>query len=379
MSAPRCNVYLVPGFFGFTEIGALSYFHRVGETLEEALDERGIDATVIECRTQPTGSIRRRAERLLDHVLATSGLEAEHICFVGHSTGGLDVRLLVTPGVRLREDESEVRISDRTRSVVTVTTPHYGTPMANFFTTFLGRQLLEVLTVMATTRGGRYAMWLGARATRWLARADDAVGRRDTFLDSLAATVLRRVSSDASDPIYQFLREVAADQGAIIQLTPESMHLFNAAVTDRERVRYSSVIAVAPPPPGHYGARDLVSLANAARAGAFTLLHTITRRAHRHYGYAPHCDQLLARASEIPFALDSASNDGIVPTLSQIYGDILAAVVGDHLDVVGQFPGAGNDPHGDWLPSGSRFDEERFRRVWDAIADEIAASLATPA
>ena len=55
MSATR--VYLVPGFFGFTSLGSLSYFHRVAETLEEALAQRGLEADVHECPTQPLSLI----------------------------------------------------------------------------------------------------------------------------------------------------------------------------------------------------------------------------------------------------------------------------------------------------------------------------------
>ncbi len=46
--------------------------------------------------------------------------------------------------------------------------------------------------------------------------------------------------------MFHFLREVSSHQGAIMQLTPESMHLFNAAVTDREGLRYSLVLTAAP-------------------------------------------------------------------------------------------------------------------------------------
>lgn len=372
-----CQIYLVPGFFGFTSIGAVNYFHRVAQVLQDGLDRHGISAAVIDCHTQPTGSIRRRADRLLDDVLANGGREANAIHFIGHSTGGLDIRLLTTPGVRLREDDSEVVVGDATRSVITVATPHFGTPMANFFTTLAGRQLLEVLTLLATTRGGRYALFGAARALRAVSRLDDLFGRDRTFLDSIASSILRRITMDPDDPLWLFLREVAADQGAIIQLTPESMHLFNAAVVDRDDVRYSCVVTAAPPPPRYYSAKEALSLARATMAGAFTLLHAITSRAHRHYPY-PHQgrEALQPFLSDIRFGVDERTNDGIVPTLSQIYGQVLEVVVSDHLDVVGQFPNSSPDPHSDWLPSGSGYDEARFRATWQAVADEIAASMA---
>jgi len=61
------------------------------------------------------------------------------------------------------------------------------------------------------------------------------------------------------------------------------------------------------------------------------------------------------------------------PGRGQIYGQVIDLVVFDHLDVVGQLH-RDDDPHADWLPSGSRFDERRFRRVWRGVANEIVAA-----
>jgi len=373
MGATR-QIYLVPGFFGFARAGTLNYFQGVGEALHRALASRGLDAEIVECGTQPTASIRRRADRLADTVRESGGLEADELHFVGHSTGGLDVRLLTTPGVRLRSDRTELRIVERTRSVVTVSTPHFGTPLAGFFTTLLGRQILEALAVLATSWGGRAGLVAAAQVLTLVARADDLLGRRETFLDFLAHSLLTRVTREAEGPLWKYLREVASDQGAVVQLMPEAMHLFNAAVVDTETIHYGSLVTVAPPPPHGYRRSDVLSLARAALAGAFALLHTLAGREHRHYPY-PHPGESALRPfrRRIPFPLDSASNDGIVPALSQLYGHVIDVVVADHLDVVGQFRRPGQS-HSDWLPSGSGFDERRFRRVWSRVADEIAGA-----
>lgn len=371
-------VYLVPGFFGFTSLGAFNYFYRVRETLQAAFERRGQAPVIVECETQPTGSIRHRAVRVLERVIETGGLEADKIAFVGHSTGGLDIRLLATPGVKLRPDDAEERLARLTRSVVTVATPHFGTPLANFFTTLPGRQLLEMLTVLATTTGGRYSLFGAMQALKWVARLDDFAGRRDTFLDGLVERLFRKVSVTKDDPMWAFLRRVSSDQGAIIQLTPESMHLFNAAVVDHPDVRYASLITAAPPPPGHYRAGDLRSLVRLSMAGAFALMHTMAGREHRHYPYPYRGDDALADV-ELPFDVDRRTNDGVVPTLSQIHGRVLDVVQGDHLDVVGQFRWAGGSALSDWLPSGSRYDEERFLSTWDRIAEEISDACQAPA
>ena len=127
-------VFLVPGFFGFTSVGAVSYFEDVERTLDRALRKRGIQARIVCCATQPTASIPRRAEALRRQVLRSGGLKARELHFVGHSTGGLDVRMLLTPGVNISDGDAEARIARLTKTAICVATPHHGTPLANHFT-----------------------------------------------------------------------------------------------------------------------------------------------------------------------------------------------------------------------------------------------------
>jgi len=368
----RRHVYLVPGFFGFSSLGGLNYFQGVRKVLSEALARQGVEAEIIECRTKPTASIRHRADRLVDEVCKNGGLEAEELHFVGHSTGGLDARLLCTPNVRLRTDTRIERdIVERTRSVVTVATPHFGTPLASFFMTALGRQFLEALAALATSRGGRVGI-LGAAQLVGLAQgARDLFGRdRTRFLDPLTKEVVS-LATDGGEDMWGYLRDIASDQGAMVQLMPEALHLFNAAVTDHQNIRYSSLVAIAPPPPAGYNVADLLSPVRIALASVFMLLHNITSREHRHYPY-PRPDEEARESYRdvLPYPLDSRSNDGIVPTLSQFHGRVIDVVVADHLDIVGQFT-RDDLPHGDWLPSGSHFDWARFEKAWEGVAREI--------
>ena len=365
------QIYLVPGFFGFSALGAVNYFRGVSEALAEALADRGVDCEIVECATQPTGSIRRRAESILATVCENGGLEARELHFVGHSTGGLDVRLLTTPGVRLTRSPKEEAVAKKTRSVITVATPHYGTPLATLFTTLPGRHLLEMLALLATTQGGRLALYGGSRLLRLVARADDLVGRRETFLDVWAERLLADVTRAEDDPIWEFFRHVARDQGAIIQLTPESLDLFNAAVVDAPHIAYGSVVTAAPPPPLHYEAADLLGLTRLVFAGAFTFMHTLAGREHRHYPYPhPGAELRQALAVDLGFEVDHSTNDGVVPSLSQVYGKVLHVARADHLDIVGQYDTG--EPHSDWLPSGSHFDGRHFRAAWGAVASALA-------
>ena len=366
-------VYLVPGFFGFTTIGSLNYFYRVKTTLQAALTKLGIEAEIVECRTQPTGSIPARAVQLLAEVVASGGLEADELHFVGHSTGGLDVRLLLTPGVALHPSDHEEQLGERTRSAISLSTPHYGTPLAGFFTTLQGRNVLRLLTVLATSREGRHAIFLTAQLTSLLAQVDDSLGRRNTLLDVVADKVLDKLTLDKTDPLWQFLERIAVDQGAVIHLTPEGMNLFNAAVTDRPGVRYLAAVSAAPRPSIGQAFANLPHVARATTYAVFSALHTLAAREHRLYRYPrPDEEQRQRLDNALGFATDGETNDGIVPSLSQLHGQLLCATRADHLDVVGQFRNAGGERYTDWLASGSGFDESRFAGLWASIAAAIA-------
>jgi hypothetical protein len=367
----ECRVYLVPGFFGFTALGALNYFHRVAGVLSHALQQRGYEAEVIECPTQPTGSIPRRAARLTTHVLSTGGLDAQELHFVGHSTGGLDARLLLSPQAHAGPEAAENQIAARTRSLITLSTPHHGAPLASFFTNLPGRHLLRWLARLATSRGGRLSLVAAARLAATAARLDDFVGRHSTVLDHLSDAMLQRVTIDRSDPVWLFLQEVAQDQGIIIQLTPESLNLFNALANDAPGVSYASICTATPPPPFHYSLDELGAPDRALLAGVFLGLHTLNRWSHGQYPYPePDAETRTTWERDLPFEVTDQTNDGVVPTVSQVYGHLLGAVAGDHLDVVGQFYRP-SEPLSDWLPSGAGFDDERFQLLWGGIADEI--------
>jgi hypothetical protein len=78
---------------------------------------------------------------------------------------------------------------------------------------------------------------------------------------------------------------------------------------------------------------------------------------------------------QLAFSVDARTNDGVVPTLSQLWGRIGGGVLGDHLDVVGQFHHVWEEEiYTTWLHSGSGFDLQRFRSVWENIAAVIAES-----
>ncbi len=368
------QVYLVPGFFGFSRLGGFRYFHRVSETLRAELSRLGVDAEIIEVDTMATSSIRRRALALCKVVEQSGGLEHDAIHFVGHSTGGLDIRLALTPGVVLDPGPIEDEIAARTKSAVTLSTPHFGTPLANTFSSLQGRNLLYVLTMLATSRPGRMGLSAGARLLTKIARFDDRFGLRDTLLDSFADRLLADVGRDEGHAVFEFLSEVSADQGAMVQLTPEAIDLFNAAVPDRAGIDYVSYICAAPPPSRPPLTRDIYRLVSRA---AFSASWAMASREHRHYPYPSPAHELAATIrTSLPFELDAGTNDGIVPTLSQVWARLGGVFIGDHLDVVGQFPHRDETGtrYAGWLDSGSGFDDRRFEQLWHSVAGVVAAA-----
>jgi hypothetical protein len=351
----------------------MNYFRRVPELLTELLSARGItDAVIKECPTVPAGSIARRAQRALRHIVDAGGHKADHVHVVGHSTGGLDARLLCAPGVRLTPGTLEEEVGSRIRSVVTLSTPHFGAPLAYFLMSLPVRRSLEYLGWFGASNRGRVAAMALSRIATLVARSDDWIGRTDTALDSFVTKVLRRITLRPDDPLWEFLTEMRQDQGAGLQLTMESLHLFNAAVADRPGTRYSCVIAIAPPPAYRFPRAKSITAVKLASHAVFWTLYGIASRASSQYPYtAMDIEQMNWSGFSSPIPITRSSSDGVVPCQSQAYGKILDVVLGDHLDVVGQFPNAGGDPHADWLPCGAAFDESRFRHVWSLVAQEI--------
>ena len=367
-------VFLGPGFFGFTSVGAVSYFEDVEHVLRRALLRRGLRARIVRCTTQPTASIPRRAGELRRQVIRRGGLAAEELHFVGHSTGGLDVRMLLTPGVRISEGDSEVRIARRTKTAVSVATPHHGTPLANHFVTVQGQTLLLVLSALATSGQGRGTILAAAKAIAMTARLDDWISDEEGPLDRLAAGLLRRIRFDRRDPVWNYLGEIERDQGAVLQLTPEGIDLFDAAVADRDGVDYGCVVAAVPKPRVELTAKSLLRPDTIALRALFRLLHGLAARPHPRYPYpmpAASTQRLLDRA--LRFRVTPNVNDGIVPTLSQLHGRVLHVARADHLDVVGHYTLAGGRT-ADWLPSGAGFTPEAFEATWEAVAAAIAGA-----
>ncbi len=109
-------VVLVHGLFGFARIGVpgmrLHYFRGIVKHLES------LGCHVHAVRLPPYASVPARARRL---VTAIEALPHDRVDLIAHSLGGLDARYAL----------AHLGLHHRVRSLVTIGTPHHGSPIAD--------------------------------------------------------------------------------------------------------------------------------------------------------------------------------------------------------------------------------------------------------
>ena len=372
--AGRHHLALVPGFFGFANLGDFAYFGHVRDVLAEIAPELGIDGEVRVVVTEPTASLARRAAMLAESLDDLLDRAPGDVSIIGHSSGGLDARLFLSPGVELPTAVDVERCASSVRSLVTVATPHYGTPLAHLFTSLLGQQLLQILSLATiyALRTGRLPISAVLRLAGVLRRPGS---RPAGVVDQLLLQLLADFSGKRRRAVEDFLANVRSDQGLVPQITPAGMDVFNASTRDRSGVRYGCVVTRARPPGLRSLSRAGLSAYAQATHAVFVVLYRFasgTPPDRRPRITADHVAVLRRVYGRIP---DLAANDGIVPTLGQLWGDLVAAAWADHHDVIGHFHLPTHvPPHFDWVASGTGFDRQHFEAVWRAIAIYCAGS-----
>ena len=209
------------------------------------------------------------------------------------------------------------------RTVVTVSTPHYGSPVASFLAGLRGQKLLELLSVSTT-----YVLRFGSLPLNVLLQLANifngiaTVRANPTLLDELFQRLLADFSVGRRHAVERLLDQVATDQALLVQLTPEGMDVFNATAGNRRGVRYGSVVTRARPP-------DVMSTLltgfDAAAQGSHAVYHALYRLASQMprtrvpplSATTRHVLRQAYRGVPTPKA-----NDGIVPTRAQVWGDV---------------------------------------------------------
>ncbi len=366
------RVYLIPGMFGFAKLAGYDYFEHVERALTERFAQAGVRFILEVVPTPPTASIRRRARNVAESIARTASDGTGPIHLMGHSTGGLDARLLACPTVDVGLPGASLDFRHRLRTVVTMNTPHFGTPLAQFFATVSGTRLLYALSLLTVTtlKLGGPPLTVFSTLVAALGGVDDMFGMDIHLMDRAVELLLRFIGDRRRDEVKMWLEGVRLDQGGILQITPEAMDLFNATAEDAPSVRYGCIATASPPPGPIRLAARVRSPYAALSATIYTTLYTITARPNRQYPCPPPSD---AAAKTIEVALgqepNERLNDGIVPTLSMLWGELIWFGLGDHLDAVGHFHDDQKPPvHTDWLTCGARFGRARFAAEMDALA-----------
>src|SRR6187399_128561 len=125
-------IVLQHGLFGFSEVSVgklrLSYFHKI----DKALKERG--HPLIVSRVHPTGSIKLRARQMKRTILdemKKQELQDQRVVIVAHSMGGLDARYMI----------AKLGMHEKVEALVTISTPHRGSPYADWCLKNLGKRM----------------------------------------------------------------------------------------------------------------------------------------------------------------------------------------------------------------------------------------------
>lgn len=358
--------------FGFGRLGSYNYFAHVEKALAQRFAAAGHELVAHVIDDLPTASIRRRAVRLAQIVTQTSSGEPLHL--LGHSTGGLDARLLASPATLGIERPWLPQL----KSVTTMNTPHYGTPLAAFFATANGQRALAALSVLTYT-----GLSLGARPLAaasailgFVRGADKALPLKIAVIDRAVSSIVGLVDDVRAPEVRSFLTAIHDDQGSMLQLSPEAMDLVAAGFGDRPGVRYQSTVSMAPPPKPRGFLSTLGHPWQTVSLSLFYALHKLTGGTTPRYpcaamvGERAYTDEateaLLQRTlGAIPTLGD---NDGIVPLRSQLWGELVWVGHADHLDVLGHHREDRDPTIRDWLVSGSDFGARQFAALMDAVA-----------
>ncbi len=372
MSGPH-RVFFIPGMFGFGRLAGYDYFIHVRRGLERRFKDAGVEVKFEDVPAPPTSSLRQRSRVLARTVLRSASEGDGPIHLVGHSTGGLDARLVLSPSVNLASDSPLLSWVPRVRTCVSLNAPHYGTPLAGYFATVAGTRVLYALSLLTfvSLSLGEPSLAVFSRLLAGLGGVDQLIGGGDLRLISRATNaILRFVDEQGRGEIVDFLGQIRIDQGGVIQIMPEAMDLFNAATEDCPTVRYGSIASAAPAPLTLRFARRVRSPYAALTAAMYSTLYQFTSQQPKMYPYPVPTDAQRRVLSEgVGQAVTERTNDGVVPTLSMLWGQLLWAGDGDHLDLLGHFHDDHKPTdHVDWVTSGANFNRQRFAALLDALA-----------
>ena len=388
-------VILIPGFLGFGQIGHFSYFaNRVGAALRGCLlGLSDADIPVIPVKTAPTKPLADRQLTLL-HILKEidrryRSLRRLHL--VGHSTGGVDAYLLTGQSPLQRGTSWEALDPDRVRhkisTVTTIASPHAGTclalsPLARFFRHPLFEIHKSPSLAIALWQLARSLevdeMALGALAGALVDTGETAAYALDVFwartlVDDLQPRHLVKVQNQTNKELKDTqLRCVVTMAGR----RTRNYRRRNRKIGLREpdaffRTMYSYT-------------------AGSGFDEAYDDPERITQAINQ-IEMAISAGKLIGNANSELRRITPELNDGLVNSARQLVNptseeELLAVVVGDHIDVMGYYPrwvtawqGSSAQEQKQLrsgiLHSGSGFGDEQFFALFQQIAKSIVSQV----
>ncbi len=376
------SVVLVPGFFGFGAFGKdtphpVSYFDHVVDAIVGARPV--LREWIVVAEPPPTGSLSGRARSLHDTnaTLLADGVGGDRtrrparVHLIGHSTGGLDARLLMNDRFALDpppDPAARATVRAAIGTVVTLSAPLHGSPIAVRLGGVFRLALpgLFFLSILAKVREQLHFPWDSTMMEGLLEMFHE---RR--IPNASALLLLAGMSPATASEIERFLGRIVDDPALIDDLRPDRMQALNARVAPGDVRALASWVTVAPAP---HVVPSLADVAAGPLALVFRQLYATTWTATASTTFRPAdvADGPWLAGADRGLPGDAPrANDGVVPSSSQVLGGRAQGIVeGDHLDVIGHYASASFDGT-TVFRSGAAFDDARFRMLWQAIAREL--------
>ncbi|WP_224371264.1 hypothetical protein [Hyalangium versicolor] len=180
--------------------------------------------------------------------------------------------------------------------------------------------------------------------------------------------LLAVLSEDERAALNQYFGKIGEHQELIQDLTPAGVEAFNRDTPDQEGVRYASIVTGAPPPTllRRMSLRLLLS-PDSFLYGIFSSLYVLSAPLSTTLEIPERTEEQNQLLQEVLGKTFEAWSDGIVPSRSQVWGQLIHAVPADHLDVMGHFDQP--EQYISWLKSGSSFQESHFHALWERVLD----------
>jgi triacylglycerol lipase len=201
---PPLPVVLVHGLFGFDRIRVpgikLHYFRGIVKHLETL----GCHAHAV--RLPASAAVPDRAKILVDRINA---LTHDRVDIIAHSLGGLDARYAL----------AKLGLAAKVRALVTIGTPHHGTPLADLAT---DGPLSGARKAIATLGLPLHALdWLSTSALeRFNAEIKDVPGVRYACVVGGVRAPATAISI-ALSPLHAYLRKVAGANDGLVPIASQ--------------------------------------------------------------------------------------------------------------------------------------------------------------